>query len=170
MVPAPVAFIGGQRPFAGLQDVLPILHNGGVVGMAGGMAKATGAAGEVAAVLMQGEGVLPLSAMNKIGPQAFELLRRGMIGEAVATMSSGGVVARMPRISSMSMNSNMPKSATMEGGDIYINVDTFIGQEEWFNQLASQYDMKVSARRARSNGSQSRVISSYNSNERNTYR
>lgn len=47
-------------------------------------------------------------------------------------------------------------------GDIYICVDTFIGEEQWFNELASKYNMKITSRDRKIAGQQKRVISSYN--------
>jgi len=163
-IPFPVAAIGGERPFAGLRDLMPIYHKGGIVGSQYGGGR------EVMAMLQSGEGVLPLSAMKKIGRPAFELLRRGMIGDAVAMAASGAVKASMPRVPSMSMQRSADSTSNMPSGDVYISVDTFIGQEQWFKEMASKYDMKVSARAAKNNGSQKRVVSSYNQNERNTYR
>jgi TP901 family phage tail tape measure protein len=143
-------FIGGF-----VSSVLPLLetdpeklHTGGIV---------TGS-GEVMRILQAGEGVLPVNVMKKIGPKNFEMLRRG-------------VMVNAPRLSPMSLPTARPGGQSpMPGGDIHISVDTFIGEEQWFKSMADKYDMKVSARKAKANGSQSRIISSYNSNERNTYR
>jgi hypothetical protein len=165
--------IFGVRPFEklpNLKELVEKYHSGGIVGQSGGISAGPIKADEVSAILQKGEGVLPISAMNKIGPRAFEMLRRGMVGDAFAMSMQGRVRAMAPRIPTRRGPADRNMSMTSANGDIYIHVDTFIGQEEWFNQLASQYDMKVSARRAKANGSQSRVISSYNSNERNTYR
>lgn len=165
MIPPSVPFLGGALPFLGLRLLSPIYHKGGVVGE--GMVEGK----ELMATLQSGEGVLPISAMRKIGPKAFEMLRKGALGEVVSMAAAGKVMAYTPRVSAMSMPSrSVDSSAKMGGGDVYINVDTFIGQEEWFKSMADKYDMKVTAKRARANGSQTRVISSYNNNERNTYR
>lgn len=48
------------------------------------------------------------------------------------------------------------------GGDVYINVDTFIGEEAWFNELMKKYDMKITPQERRKIGQQRRTISSYN--------
>jgi len=48
------------------------------------------------------------------------------------------------------------------GGDVYINVDTFIGEEEWFASMASKYNMKTVPRQRKIEGQQKRVVSSYN--------
>lgn len=48
------------------------------------------------------------------------------------------------------------------GGDVYISVDTFIGEEQWFAELASKYNMKTVPRQRKIEGQQKRVVSSYN--------
>lgn len=48
------------------------------------------------------------------------------------------------------------------GGDVYINVDTFIGEEQWFAEMASKYNMKTTPRQRKIEGQQKRVVSSYN--------
>lgn len=146
-------------------------HTGGIVGQTNKQIKPSGKPNEVSALLLKGEGVLPVSAMKKIGPQAFELLRRGMIGDVVKAGSAGKVFSSMPKINAIKMpNVQAQPAAHSSGGDVFISVDTFIGEEQWFKSMADKYDMKVSARKAKANGSQSRIISSYNSNERNTYK
>jgi TP901 family phage tail tape measure protein len=147
-----------------LANSAPQFHVGGIVGKSASKFNGKLARDEVLAVLQKGEGVLPKSAMAKLGPQVFEALRQGALGNVVTGAIAGGMYG------SMSAAPVAQQASGGHGGDIYINVDTFVGQEEWFNELASQYDMKVSARKAKVNGSQKRVISSYNSNERNTYR
>lgn len=164
-IPDSMPFLGGQYPFLGMRLLSPVFHKGGVVGAQMTEGK------EVMATLQSGEGVLPISAMKKIGPQAFEMLRKGSLGEVVAMAAAGKVMAYSPRVSSMPTPTRTnDSSGNMGGGDVYINVDTFIGQEQWFKSMADKYDMKVTAKKARANGSQTRVISSYNNNERNTYR
>jgi hypothetical protein len=46
--------------------------------------------------------------------------------------------------------------------DVYISVDTFIGEEAWFAELSKKYNMKVTPRERKVAGQQKRVISSYN--------
>jgi TP901 family phage tail tape measure protein len=173
-IPRDTPFIGGQKPFSGLANIRPIpeFHTGGIVGKDGYTGKQTNSPGDILAVLQKGEGVLPKSAMSSIGPKAFEMLRRGMLGGAVSASMAGKVFAMSPMLNSIKANSaNVSgRSESSGSGDVYISVDTFIGEEQWFKSMADKYDMKVSARRAKANGSQSRVISSYNANERNTYR
>jgi hypothetical protein len=174
-VPENMPFIGGQKPFSGLANIRPIpeFHSGGIVGKDGYAGKKTNSPGDILAVLQKGEGVLPKSAMSSIGPKAFEMLRKGMLGGAVSASMAGKVFAMSPVLDSMNqMNSanSSNGSGNSGSGDVYINVDTFIGEEEWFKKMASKYDMKVTARAAKNNGSQTRVISSYNQNERNKYR
>jgi hypothetical protein len=53
-------------------------------------------------------------------------------------------------------------SASYGGGDTYITVDTFVGEEEWFASLAKKYNMKAVPRERKVAGQQRRVISSYN--------
>jgi TP901 family phage tail tape measure protein len=48
------------------------------------------------------------------------------------------------------------------GGDTYITVDTFIGEEQWFAEMAGKYNMKTIPRERKVAGQQKRVISSYN--------
>ena len=48
------------------------------------------------------------------------------------------------------------------GGDTYISVDTFIGEEQWFADMANKYNMKTVPRDRKVAGQQKRVISSYN--------
>jgi hypothetical protein len=169
-VPTEIPFIGNSQPFANLTNMAQILHQGGIVGSSVKAKEGSLRPDEVSTILQKGEGVLPLKAMSKIGPKAFELLRRGMIGDVVAMAAAGKVMTSMPRITPVNMPSNTPNNNSGSSGDVYISVDTFIGQEEWFKKMASQYDMKVTARSAKNNGSQKRVISSYNENERNKYR
>jgi hypothetical protein len=47
-------------------------------------------------------------------------------------------------------------------GDVYISVDTFIGEEQWFAELAGKYNMKTVPRQRKLEGQQKRVVSSYN--------
>jgi TP901 family phage tail tape measure protein len=69
---------------------------------------------------------------------------------------------------------NKPKVPTYSvpggGAQTNIYVDTFIGEEEWFNQLAQKHDMKVSKRKALNTGSQGRVLKRYNENDRGSFR
>jgi len=146
-------------------------HTGGIVGEKNNPAKLTGRPNEVLSVLLKGEGVLPVSAMSKIGPQGFEMLRQGALGGAVAMMASGSVSARAPRLASMPAFSPPSKeSSGGSGGDVYIHVDTFIGQEQWFKSMADKYDMKVASRQGINSGSAKRTLSSYNVNNRNSFR
>jgi len=48
------------------------------------------------------------------------------------------------------------------GGDVYISVDTFIGEEQWFAEMANKYNMKTVPRQRKIEGQQKRVVSSYN--------
>jgi hypothetical protein len=68
-------------------------------------------------------------------------------------MASGGMVTGSG--SSAEYASNM-------GGDVYISVDTFIGEEEWFASMAGKYNMKTLPRQRKIEGQQKRVVSSYN--------
>jgi hypothetical protein len=49
-----------------------------------------------------------------------------------------------------------------QSGDVYICVDTFVGEEAWFNELMKKYDMKITPQERRKIGQQRRTISSYN--------
>jgi hypothetical protein len=49
-----------------------------------------------------------------------------------------------------------------QSGDVYICVDTFVGEEAWFNELMKKYDMKITPQERKKIGQQRRTISSYN--------
>jgi TP901 family phage tail tape measure protein len=87
------------------------------------------------------------SAASKMGMSS----ALGVASRGASRMTSG----------SMDMKSyNAAESAS--GGDTYISVDTFIGEEEWFASMASKYNMKTVPRERKVAGQQKRVISSYN--------
>lgn len=46
------------------------------------------------------------------------------------------------------------------GGDTYIHVDTFIGEEQWFAEMKSKYDMKTGLAKQRKRGTLNRRVSS----------
>jgi hypothetical protein len=80
-------------------------------------------------------------------------------------MSSAlGVASRgAGRMTSGSMDMKSYSAAqSVSGGDTYISVDTFIGEEQWFADMASKYNMKTVSRDRKVAGQQRRVISSYN--------
>jgi TP901 family phage tail tape measure protein len=80
-------------------------------------------------------------------------------------MSSAlGVASRgAGRMTSGSMDMKSYSGASnISGGDTYISVDTFIGEEQWFASMASKYNMKTIPRDRKVAGQQKRVISSYN--------
>jgi TP901 family phage tail tape measure protein len=76
-------------------------------------------------------------------------------GAAIKAASGGMFTSRGASGSSAEYASGM-------GGDVYINVDTFIGEEEWFASMASKYNMKTVPRQRKIEGQQKRVVSSYN--------
>jgi TP901 family phage tail tape measure protein len=76
-------------------------------------------------------------------------------GAAIKAASGGMFTSRGASGSSTEYASGM-------GGDVYINVDTFIGEEEWFASMASKYNMKTVPRQRKIEGQQKRVVSSYN--------
>jgi TP901 family phage tail tape measure protein len=49
-----------------------------------------------------------------------------------------------------------------QSGDVYICVETFVGEEAWFNELMKKYDMKITPQERKKIGQQRRTISSYN--------
>jgi phage-related protein len=55
------------------------------------------------------------------------------------------------------------------GGSTTIYVDTFIGEEEWFAKMAETHDVKIGKKKAMNSGSQGRVISRYNANNRGAF-
>lgn len=76
-------------------------------------------------------------------------------GAAIKAASGGMFTSRGASGSSAEYASGM-------GGDVYINVDTFIGEEEWFASMANKYNMKTVPRQRKIEGQQKRVVSSYN--------
>ncbi len=93
--------------------------------------------------------------------QASELL-----GKAAAAIGSkaGAVNASLANTSSsMSAASGYAQSTNISSDqNVYISVDTFIGEEQWFSELASKYNMKTVPRQRKVDGQQKRVVSSYN--------
>lgn len=81
----------------------------------------------------------------------------GMKTAASAAMSS---VSMSPSFSPPSYSSGSKYSEN--GGDVYITVDTFIGEEKWFAEMANKYNMKMTPRERKIAGQQRRVVSSYN--------
>jgi hypothetical protein len=142
-------------------------HEGGIVGD-GYLKKKRGplSGDEVFAVLQKGEGVLSRAAMNNIGEKTFASLLAGNVGKI-----GGAVPAKMPINSPASVGAMAANiSATVnENKQTTIYVDTFIGEKEWFNKLADEYDIKVAGKKAKNTGSTRRVISSYNENNRGRY-
>jgi hypothetical protein len=56
-----------------------------------------------------------------------------------------------------------PATTTInETQNVNIYVDTFIGQEQWFESMMKEYNVKVVPRNQKAAGIQSRTISSYN--------
>ena len=88
------------------------------------------------------------AAMKAASGGAYKMASGGAYG-----MASGGMVTGSG--SSAEYASNM-------GGDVYISVDTFIGEEEWFASMAGKYNMKTLPRQRKIEGQQKRVVSSYN--------
>ena len=79
-----------------------------------------------------------------------------MASGAAIKAASGGM------FTSTGASGSSAEYASGMGGDIYINVDTFIGEEEWFASMASKYNMKTVPRQRKIEGQQKRVVSSYN--------
>ena len=79
-----------------------------------------------------------------------------MASGAAIKAASGGM------FTSTGASGSSAEYATGMGGDVYINVDTFIGEEEWFASMASKYNMKTVPRQRKIEGQQKRVVSSYN--------
>lgn len=113
--------------------------------------------GETIAILQGGEGVLPVNVMNKLGPEVFEALRSGVKRNV------------SPGVGSVKMSDKATAVVSGGGGEYNIYVDTFVGEEQWFKQMADKYDMKINLKRAKSSGSQKRVISNYNQNNRGSF-
>jgi TP901 family phage tail tape measure protein len=79
-----------------------------------------------------------------------------MASGAAIKAASGGMFTRG------TAGGSSAEYASGMGGDVYINVDTFIGEEEWFASMASKYNMKTVPRQRKIEGQQKRVVSSYN--------
>lgn len=79
-----------------------------------------------------------------------------MASGAAIKAASGGM------FTSSGAGGSSAEYASGMGGDVYINVDTFIGEEEWFASMASKYNMKTVPRQRKIEGQQKRVVSSYN--------
>jgi TP901 family phage tail tape measure protein len=79
-----------------------------------------------------------------------------MASGAAIKAASGGM------FTSTGASGSSAEYASGMGGDVYINVDTFIGEEEWFASMASKYNMKAVPRQRKIEGQQKRVVSSYN--------
>ena len=91
------------------------------------------------------------------------------IGYMVAAAAKLGISAKSSAAASASSRGYATYSApsgSSGGGvssqDVYISVDTFIGEEAWFAELSKKYNMKVTPRERKVAGQQKRVISSYN--------
>jgi hypothetical protein len=79
-----------------------------------------------------------------------------MASGAAIKAASGGM------FTSTGASGSSAEYASGMGGDVYINVDTFIGEEEWFASMANKYNMKTVPRQRKIEGQQKRVVSSYN--------
>lgn len=93
------------------------------------------------------------AAASKLGVKMASGYAVKMASGGAYGMASGGMVT--------SSGSGSEYASGM-GGDVYINVDTFIGEEEWFASMASKYNMKTVPRQRKIEGQQKRVVSSYN--------
>lgn len=136
-------------PFVGNNSwSFPTMHSGGVVP----------GTGEVGAILLGGEGILTRQAMSQLGAEGLAALNNGIIRSLPSGVSSVRRVGEN-------------KNGNLQSGEAEYNiyVDTFIGEEEWFKQMADKYDMKINLRKAKSTGSQRRVLSSYNQNNRGSF-
>ena len=97
------------------------------------------------AMLHKGEAVLPsqltaaLSAVS--GKRYMTPAGMSMLGVSAGDGGGGGTSA-------------------FGGGDTYIHVDTFIGEEQWFTEMKKQYDMKTGGAKRRKHGTINRSVSS----------
>ena len=79
-----------------------------------------------------------------------------MASGAAIKAASGGMFTRS------GVGGSSAEYASGMGGDVYITVDTFIGEEQWFAEMAGKYNMKTVPRQRKIEGQQKRVVSSYN--------
>jgi hypothetical protein len=98
----------------------------------------------VPAILHGGEYVINSKAVSNIGVAALEALNHMKFAT--------------PRAST----SYQAQGGTMSGTSTYnIYVDTFIGEDEWFNQMTKKYNMNVLPRNQKSAGLEGRTLTSY---------
>lgn len=115
-------------------------HDGGFVSEARGL---NIGGGKMLSITAPGEGIVPRHVMDKMGTGGFNRLKTG------AALRPYAGVSGAPQVG--------PGAATT-----VINVDTFIGQRKWFDQMMRDYDMMEGRARQRESGSQSRTIKGYN--------
>jgi len=89
------------------------------------------------------------SAASKLGISMSALRARSAVGAGYAV--TGG-----------SASGGSGGSGGSYGGDVHISVDTFIGEEQWFAEMANKYNMTIVPRQRKIEGQQKRVVSSYN--------
>lgn len=112
-------------------------------------------------ILHGGEFVINHNAVKKIGVGNLARLNAGYQMIPPLKVSMQGIT--QPRFQIPTNRQNY-----MSGGQsssvqtVNINVDTFIGEEEWFNTMMSSYNIKVLPRKQKAAGLEKRVISTYN--------
>jgi len=91
----------------------------------------------------------------------------GYLSAAAGKLGVGMASRAAAKAASSSASISYGGSKTSEyagggSGDVYISLDTFIGEEEWFASMAGKYNMKTVPRQRKLEGQQKRVVSSYN--------
>jgi hypothetical protein len=120
------------------------LFNGGRVRLGYGGMKVPGFSSQgVPAILHGGEYVVSSKALSNLGIATLESIN------SMRYAQPGGVSA--PGSTMVTENKN-----------IYISVENFIGEDEWFNSMLKKYNMTVLPKNQKSAGMENRVITSYN--------
>ena len=128
-------FFGGGDTGTRVKNIIPGYKTGGYVPGAPSMA--------VPAILHGGEYVVNADAVRNMGVSAMQSINRSKFNVPSGSPSYSG-------------------GGTTSVSTVNINVDTFVGEEEWFKSMMKSYNVNVLPKMNKAAGNESRTFSSYN--------
>lgn len=128
-------FFGGGNTGTRVKNIIPGYKTGGYVPGAPSMA--------VPAILHGGEYVVNADAVRNMGVSAMQSINRSKFNVPSGSPSYSG-------------------GGTTSVSTVNINVDTFVGEEEWFKSMMKSYNVNVLPKMNKAAGNESRTFTSYN--------